>query len=191
MVPCLVWAIPGSARISDQPSRLVARGSASDESEGKPRSLPREIRLRLTDTRSHYRALAFALEQVSVEDYELALRDRTAEALTKYVYPIERPFEILSNYVIELTRMGLELANRDSTGAGPAMLERLRVEGVISEQRRAKLKYIHDQRNELQHEYPDARGALVYDAAKVQVAELPGFFRDYAAWMRRLGFGRR
>ena len=41
-----------------------------------------------------------------------------------------------------------------------------------------------------QHEYPDARAALVYDAAKVQVAELPGFFRDYAAWMRKLGFGR-
>jgi hypothetical protein len=29
----------------------------------------------------------------------------------------------------------------------------------------------------------------VYDQARVLAEELPGFFRDYAKWMRALGFG--
>ena len=157
---------------------------------GTPRPLPRKIRVRLADTRSHYQALALALERISGEDYGQALATRDAERLAVHAYPIERPLEILTNYVIELARMGLELAGKDSTGTAPVILERLRAEGVIGEQRRATLKSIHDQRNELQHEYPDARAALVYDAAVGLVDELPGFFRDYAAWMRHLGFAK-
>jgi uncharacterized protein YutE (UPF0331/DUF86 family) len=151
--------------------------------------LPRDIRVRLADARSHYRALVFALEQISAADYERALRTREAEALTQHAYPLERPFEILDNYVAELARAGLDLAGKDSTGAASAILERLQGEGVISDARRTKLRDVHDRRNELQHEYPDARAALVYEAATTLVAELPGFFRDYGAWMRALGFG--
>jgi hypothetical protein len=29
----------------------------------------------------------------------------------------------------------------------------------------------------------------VYEAARVLADELPGYFRDYAKWMRALGFG--
>ena len=157
---------------------------------GTPRPLPREIRVRVADARSHYQALALALERISGEDYGQALRTRDAERLAAHAYPIERPFEILTNYVIELAHMGLELAGKDSTGTASVILERLRAEGVTSEQRRVTLKHIHDQRNELQHEYPDARAALIYDAAASLVGELPGFFQEYAAWMRKLGFGK-
>jgi len=150
--------------------------------------LPREIRVRLADARSHYRALVLALEQISAADYEQALRTREAAALTQHAYPLERPFEILDNYVVELVRAGLDLAGKESTGTASAILKRLHGEGVISGARRTKLRDVHDRRNELQHEYPDARAALVYDAATVLVAELPGFFRDYARWIRELGF---
>lgn len=155
------------------------------------RSLPRDIRVRLADAHSHYRALVLALDQIARADYESALRTREAGALTRNAYPLERPFEILDNYVIELARLGLDLAGRDSTGSALSILRRLSAEDVISETRREKLADVHDRRNELQHEYPDARAAEIYDAARVLVAELPGFFRDYAAWMRGLGFGER
>ena len=130
-----------------------------------------------------------ALERISLDDYGQALRRRDAEGLTTAAYPVERPFEIIDNYAIELSRLGLELAGLDSGGSGPAILARLRIAGVISAARCERLTRIHAQRNELQHEYPDARAALVYEAAQLQVAEMPGFFRDYAAWMRKLGFG--
>ena len=155
------------------------------------RKLPRDIRLRLADAGSHYRALGLALDEISAADYEQALRTRDAAALTRHAYPIERSFEILDNYVIELARLGLDAAGKDSTGSAPAVLQRLRAESVISEARRGKLSDVNDRRNELQHEYPDARAALVYEAAQVLAAELPGFFRDYAAWLRKLGFGER
>ncbi len=155
------------------------------------RTLPPEIRVRLADARSHYRALVLALERTSAVDYAQALKTREAEALTQHAYPLERPFEILDNYVVELARTGLELAGEDNTGTASAVLTRLQSAGVISEARRKKLRDVNDRRNELQHEYPDARAALVYEAATLLVAELPGFFRDYGAWMRELGFGER
>jgi uncharacterized protein YutE (UPF0331/DUF86 family) len=153
------------------------------------RALPRNIRLRLADAGSHYRALSLALDEISAADYERALRTREAAALTRYAYPIERPFEILDNYLIELARLGLDVAGKDSTGSAGAVLKRLRAEDVISESRRRTLSDVNDRRNELQHEYPDARATLVYQAARALVDELPGFFRDYASWLRRLGFG--
>lgn len=152
--------------------------------------LPRQVRVRLVDARSHFHALALALERTSREEYGRALATRDAEGLATHAYPVERPFEILTNYMIELARMGLDLAGKDSTGAAPAILDRLRAERVITERRRRTLKHVHEQRNELQHEYPDARAGLVYDAAVALVSELPGFFRDYGAWMRALGFAR-
>ena len=89
------------------------------------RTLPREIRVRLADARSHYRALVLALDQISAAEYEDALKTREAEALTGYAYPLERPFEILDNYVVELARAGLEVAGKDSTGTASAVLTRL------------------------------------------------------------------
>jgi uncharacterized protein YutE (UPF0331/DUF86 family) len=152
------------------------------------RGLPRQMRTRLADTRSHYRALVLALERISAADYEQALATRDADALTQHAYPLERPFEILDNYIVELARLGLDAAGADSAGTEPEILKRLHAKGVISESRRKKLRDVHDRRNELQHEYPDARATLVYEAARVLVDELPGFFRDYAKWMRELGF---
>jgi uncharacterized protein YutE (UPF0331/DUF86 family) len=154
-----------------------------------PRNLPHQMRTRLADTRSHYRALVLALDRISAADYEQALTTRDADALTQHAYPLERPFEILDNYIVELARLGLDAAGLDSTGSAPGILTRLHSEGVISESRRKKLRDVHDRRNELQHEYPDARATLVYDAVRVLADELPGFFRDYAKWMRALGFG--
>ena len=140
------------------------------------------MRTRLADTRSHYRALVLALERISAADYEQALATRDADALTQHAYPLERPFEILDNYIVELARLGLDAAGADSTGTAPAILKRLHAEGVISESRRKKLTDVHHRRNELQHE--DAGAALVYEAARLLADELPGFFRDYAKWMR-------
>lgn len=104
------------------------------------------------------------------------------------VYPLERAFEIVDNYVVELAALGLAECGIESLDA-PRNLARLRKEGAIGGMRCRNLARIHRVRNELAHEYPDVRAQAVYEAAQLLAGELPGFFRDYAAWMRRLGFG--
>ena len=152
------------------------------------RPLPRKIKVRLADTRRHYRALVLGLDTVSADEFARAAREGDTESLTRTVYPIERAFEVVVNYVAELVALWLAEAGLPAS-SGPDDLRRLEAEGVIARARRDNLTRIHRVRNELAHEYPDVRARSVYEAAQLLAAELPGFFREYAAWMRKLGFG--
>jgi hypothetical protein len=166
----------------------MGRGRPSGRSQPSARRLPRKIKVRLADVRRHYEALALALERTSLDDFASASDLADPELLVRSVYPIERGFEILSNYVAELNELALEEAGNEP-GDRPTNLRLLERNGVISSGRRRRLRAALDARNELQQEYPDVRAAGVYQDARGLVEELPGYLGDYVAWLRRLGFG--
>jgi uncharacterized protein YutE (UPF0331/DUF86 family) len=167
----------------------MARGGRSrGEETGAVRLLPRPIKLRLADIRRHYEALAFVLEESSDEDFTRAARLGDPVELARHVYPLERAFEILCNYAAELNALGLQEAGIEPEDR-PANLRLLVREDVIDGRLARVLRGTLNARNELQHEYPDARAAGIYQAATDLAAELPGYLRCYVAWMRRLGFG--
>jgi len=153
-----------------------------------PNPLPRRIAVRLADLRRHYEALALVLERTSHEEFQSAARASDPEGLARSVYPVERGSEILGNYVAELVELGLRQLGIEP-GDRTASLRLLQQEGVIGSERRRRLHGALRARNALQHEYPDVRADMTYDAATGLLAELPGFLRDYARWLRRLGYG--
>ena len=144
--------------------------------------------MRLADVRRHYEALTHLLERTSEEQFVGAARTADPEALGGQVYPLERAFEILCNYVSELNELGLEEAGL-SAGDRPTNLRLLEREKVLGSERTRRWRAILEARNELQHEYPDVRAAGVYQAAVDLADDFPAYIRAYVRWMRRLGFG--
>jgi uncharacterized protein YutE (UPF0331/DUF86 family) len=154
-----------------------------------PEPIPREIALRLRGVVDNHHVLELLLEKVTRDDYRAGLRSRDPEELTTRVYPLERAFEIASNYTRELVALGLTTA-RLPTGDGPSDFRALQRLGVVGKPLRDELIRIHTARNALQHDYPDLRAATVYDGAQLQLTALPRFLKAYVAWLRELGFGR-
>jgi uncharacterized protein YutE (UPF0331/DUF86 family) len=138
--------------------------------------------------RRHYEALALILERTPEDRFVEARRTGDPEALGRDVYPLERAFEILSNYVAELNELGLERSGA-TAGDRAGNLRLMERDGVIGRERARRWRAILQMRNELQHEYPDVRSARVYGASVDLVRDLPGYLRAYVDWMRRLGFG--
>jgi hypothetical protein len=97
---------------------------------------------------------------------------------------------VLVNFLVELAELGIELAGSVPESSKAKVLGQLETLGVISKTRRRKLAEIYRVRTEMQHAYPDVRAPAVYDAAAALLDELPGFFGDYARWLRELGYGR-
>jgi uncharacterized protein YutE (UPF0331/DUF86 family) len=129
------------------------------------------------------------LEETSKQEFAAAVAEGSTEALLTKVYPVERGFEILVNFVVELAELGLQLAGLVPDGSSAKVLGQLETEGVISKSRRERLVAIYRARNEMQHAYPDVVANATYDAAHSLLNELAGFFRDYARWLRELGYG--
>jgi uncharacterized protein YutE (UPF0331/DUF86 family) len=144
--------------------------------------------VRLADVRRHYAALVHILDQTDKGRFVEASRQMDAAELTASVYPLERAFEILVNYVAELNELGLQEADL-TPGDRPANLRLLDREKIISSARARKWRGVLEARNELQHDYPDVRAAGIYEAASAIVDDLPSYLRDYVAWLRKLGFG--
>jgi hypothetical protein len=113
------------------------------------------IRSRLADTPRHDKALGYALATFADRaDYVAAASSSDPGELTR-AYAVERPFELLENYIVELARAGLEEARvmDDATGmTGRQLLRVLADERVISRSLRERLIEIHDVGNQLAHE---------------------------------------
>ena len=138
--------------------------------------------------RRHFEALAHILEGTTEEQFVQASRLMDPERLSSEVYPLERAFEILCNYVAELNELGLAEAGL-TPGDRPTNLRLLAREKVLGSDRIRRWRGILEARNELQHEYPDIRAVGIYQAALELAGDFPAYIRDYVAWMRRLGFG--
>jgi uncharacterized protein YutE (UPF0331/DUF86 family) len=151
--------------------------------------LPTPIKTRLAESRKHALALKALLEATPKEAFVEAVAEGSVDALVTKVYPLERAFEILVNFVVELAGLGLQLAELVPEGSSARVLEQLEAEGVVSKSRRDRLVAIYRVRNEMQHAYPDVAVQATYDAARSLLDELGGFFNDYARWLRKLGYG--
>jgi uncharacterized protein YutE (UPF0331/DUF86 family) len=151
--------------------------------------LPTPIKTRLAETRKHALALKALLEGTTKEEFVAAVAEGSADALLSKVYPLERAFEILVNFVVELAELGLQLAEIVPDGSSAKVLKQLESEGVLSKSRRERLAAIYRARSEMQHAYPDVGAHSTYDAARSLLDELGGFFTDYARWLRELGYG--
>ncbi|MBA3383821.1 MAG: DUF86 domain-containing protein [Actinobacteria bacterium] len=136
----------------------------------------------------HFEALAYVLETTTEEQFVQASRLTDPERLSSEVYPLERAFEILCNYVAELNELGLAAAGL-TPGDRPTNLRLLEREKVLGSDRTRRWRGILEARNQLQHEYPDIRAAGIYEAAAELAGDFPAYVREYVAWMRRLGFG--
>jgi uncharacterized protein YutE (UPF0331/DUF86 family) len=144
--------------------------------------------VRLADVRRHYEALGYVLERTREGEFVRAARLVDPEELVRHVYPLERAFEILCNYVAELNELGLQEAGL-TAGDRPTNLRLLEREQVIGPERARRWRGILEARNELQHEYPDIRAARIYPEVVELARDLPAYVRAYVAWMRQLGFG--
>lgn len=101
--------------------------------------------------------------------------------LTRDVYPLERAFELLNNYVGELVATAVVHAGREA-GSALQNLRCLAELGGVAKSRAERLGAVHQARNQLQHQYPDVRAPLILEAAETLVTELRPFLRDYARW---------
>ncbi len=156
---------------------------------GEPKPLPRKIAVRLRDLPRHFRALRENLDATSLEQYESATVSGGQDDLTKFAYPIERPFEIVDNYIAELAQLGLEEMGLP-TGDAPFNLRRLESEGVIGKDLRRKIADIHRVRNDAQHDYPDARAKVIYQGAEQLTTESRKFLSAYLRWLQAKGYGK-
>jgi uncharacterized protein YutE (UPF0331/DUF86 family) len=152
---------------------------------------PRAIRTRLADVPRHYKALGYALEQFeSEEEYVAAATSKDPKELAR-AYAVERPFELLENYVIELAHGGLvetgAIAAEDST-SGREDLRSLADRNVITKTLRDRLVELHDLRNQLVHEYPDVKAHRLYNAAVALLPVVREFLARYLTWLADLGF---
>jgi uncharacterized protein YutE (UPF0331/DUF86 family) len=150
----------------------------------------RAIRTRLTDVPRHYKALGYALEQFASEDeYVEAASSKDPRELAR-AYAVERPFELLENYVIELAHRGLvetgAIGAEDST-SGREDLRSLAELGVITKSLRDRLVRLHELRNQLVHEYPDVKAHRLYEAAIAFLPVVHEFMARYLTWLADLG----
>jgi uncharacterized protein YutE (UPF0331/DUF86 family) len=152
---------------------------------------PRPIRTRLADVPRHYKALGYALEQFESEEAYVAAATSTDPRELGRAYAVERPFELLENYVIELAHLGLiesgALAAADST-TGREDLRSLAESGVITKTLRDRLVDLHELRNQLVHEYPDVKAHRLYATATALLPLVREFMARYLAWLADLGF---
>jgi uncharacterized protein YutE (UPF0331/DUF86 family) len=152
--------------------------------------LPRAIAERLRDLRLHRDTLLYAMDEIG----DGFSRERFAAAATSNdpakrarVLTVERAFEILMNYVTELTVAALVAAGRrnpaDETSA-PREFRQLRDEGGISGDLCERLIALNRTRNDLQHEYPTMQAHTLHAAVTEFLAAFGSFMRSYAAWLR-------
>jgi uncharacterized protein YutE (UPF0331/DUF86 family) len=144
--------------------------------------LPPAARTRLRDIPRHLRALQSILATTDEDRYSAAARSSDPSVLTRDVYPLERAFEILIGYIVELAQIGveaLEIEPRDAVRSLRTLVDR----GAVTRARAERLVAVYRARNALVHQYPDVRARLVYEAADALDTETAPFVRDYTPWL--------
>ena len=150
------------------------------------------IDARLAEVPIHLNALRNAMAEIGegfeTEELEAAYASSDPHRLN-HALALERGFEVLQNYIVELVVNGLILAGRRHEGErldAPRDLRRAAEAGAISPGRRDVLIRTQRIRNLFQHEYTTATHEQVHEAVTAIVAELPGFVDDYARWLDQL-----
>lgn len=152
----------------------------------------RHVDKRLAEIPLHLDALREAVseigEEFAVQELRAIYTEGTAEGLNRAL-TVERGFEVLHNYMVELVKYGLILGGQRTEGESldaPRDLRRARDAEMISPKRCERLIRMQRIRNLLQHEYADATPEEVHEAVALLLTELPGFMDDYARWLEKL-----
>lgn len=104
------------------------------------------------------------------------------------VKAVERGVDQLYNYIAELTRFGLELAEvrtRDQELNARLDLDALSRIGVIGAQQMRRVQRLRELRRLLVHEYATATAAQVHEAARITAADFVAFHDAYREWIER------
>jgi uncharacterized protein YutE (UPF0331/DUF86 family) len=144
--------------------------------------LPLDVRARLRDTPRHLRALQSLLAATNDEQYASVAKSSDPDALARDVYPLERAFEIISNYVVELAEAGVVEGLGQAPRDAVQNLRLLADEGAITRTRLERLIDVHRTRNNMTQQYPDVRARMIFEAAEILEAETGPFLRDYTHW---------
>lgn len=165
----------------------MGRGAAG-ESDGTPGvPVPVPIAQRLRGFVPALQTLQLLLREVSYDDYENGLHSRDPVVLKETVLPLERAFEIVDNFIVELTGLALKELGIASTD-GIRELEALAGEGLITKRLAEQLADIHRARNSLTHDYPDVRASIVYPACQEAAKLVLPFSRSYMRWLGEIGY---
>jgi len=143
--------------------------------------------VRLSGILTDVKVLKLLFDEVSLDAYRDGLKGKDPIALIETVYPLERAFEVGSNYMVELIELGLGelgIASKD----GPRDIGAFVSQKVISASMGEQLVAIHRARNMLTHDYPDLKASVVYDGATVCVNVLPRFVQRYITWLASIGY---
>jgi len=147
------------------------------------------IDARLAEIPRHLAALRETMagigEEFSLEEVE-AVYDSDEPRVLNQALAIERGFEILQNYIVELAVNGLILAGLRSEQEipnAPRDLQRLADANVIAGERCKRLIQTQRLRNLMQHEYASSTAEHTHEGVSLLVAELPGFLDDYGRWL--------
>ena len=152
--------------------------------------LPRQITDRLRDLTLQRDTLLYVMGGFG-DDFS---RDRFVAAATSNdpaerakVLAVERGFEILTNYLTELTVAGLEAAGYRTRGAkvvAPQEFRLLQSKGGISADLCRRLIELNRTRNDLQHDYPTVQARTLHAAVSELVNQFAAFMRAYPSWLR-------
>jgi uncharacterized protein YutE (UPF0331/DUF86 family) len=134
------------------------------------------------------KVIQLLLDEVSFDDYKASLRSRDTIQLARIAYPLERAFEVASNYVVELAQLALKEIGVASSD-GLTDLRGIADANIISRRMADQLVDVHRARNGLQHDYPDVRASTIYRACEQLARLMPSYLRAYSQWLQSLGYG--
>jgi uncharacterized protein YutE (UPF0331/DUF86 family) len=171
------------------PALTPAPLEASDPT--RAAALKRKIRDRVGDVRRHLVALRTAMaefgDDFDPEDFRAAYGSENPVELNR-VKAVERGVDQLYNYIAELARFGLEMAElrapQDDLNARRD-LDALRVAGVLSGALTRRLQQLRQLRRLLVHEYATATAEQVHESARIVADDFPLFYNAYLDWVRR------
>jgi len=149
-----------------------------------------EARLRrLGPERRALEAAVFAVSaDVDLQEFVDAFNSASDERLNQS-RAVERNFEIIHNYLLEIIRIGLELqgelqhSDRANAPRDVRTIQRL---GVVDRRNADLLIKLHEVRSGLQHWYPDIVGTEVHSAVTDLLASLGYLERILGAWINEM-----
>ena len=134
------------------------------------------------------RMLIAALASISPDNDLGALVDAYNSAdddAVNRVRMVERNFEVIHNFVVEIIRYGLELdGTRDHSAPlnAPRDIDELRRRKILTSEQARTLTRVHEVRSGLQHWYPDMIGPEIHQASADLLAQLASIIQRLRNW---------
>ena len=148
-----------------------------------------KLRTRLDRLPRERRTLVRSLAAISADNDLQALVDASNavdEDTINRVRAIERNFEVLHNFLVEIIRLGLELdgsRRHDAPANAPRDIDELRRSGVLTAVQAKTLVRMHEVRSGLQHWYPDMVGPELHQAVTDLLASLTPITQALTRWI--------